>query len=118
MAARIAERWPWLPAVTTAAAVVACYGTVATVALLSLLGIGIVVHEGAWAGIISVFAVLASAALVLGYGRHGKPGPAVLGAVGAALIVWTMLASYDRIVEIAGFAALVVAAIWDRRARR
>ena len=112
------ERWPWLPGAAAVCAVVACYGTMGTVALLSLLGISIGIHEGVWAGAIVVFAVLASTALVLGYRRHGNAGPAILGFIGLVLIGWTMLASYDRAVEIAGFAALVTAAVWDWRARR
>ena len=82
------------------------------------MGIGISVNEGAWAGAISVFALIAALAIAYGYRRHRSVGPVGLAVVGAALVLWAMYGEYSRAVEVAGFAALVVAASWDWREKR
>lgn len=41
--------------------------------------------------------------------------PPQLAFAGAALIAWIMFGRYDRLVEFADFAALVVAVTWDWR---
>lgn len=112
------QGWDWLPGVATACSILACYGTLAILTLLSFMGIGIGLHEGAWAGAISAFAVVAALGIAHGWRRHGKAGPAGLAAIGAALILWTMFGEYGRATELAGFAALVAASIWDWRAKR
>ncbi|MDH3672668.1 MAG: hypothetical protein OES46_16175 [Gammaproteobacteria bacterium] len=61
------QRFGWLPGVATILAIAACYGTVLVITALSLLGITLVVHEGVWAGAISVFALLAVVGMALGY---------------------------------------------------
>ena len=75
-------------------------------------------HEGAWAGAISVFAVLAVVGMALRYRRHRALPPLVLAALGAALIVWVMFGVYHLAVELAGFALLVAATIWDWRVKQ
>ena len=110
--------WDWLPAIATAGSIIACYGTLAVLALLSLMGIGIAVNDGAWAGAISVFAVLAALAIAFGYRRHGQAVPVGLAVAGAALVLWAMYGDYSRTVEIAGFAALAAATLLDWRTKR
>jgi hypothetical protein len=68
--------------------------------------------------VISVLALLAGVGVLLGYRRHRALAPLILGLVGAALILWVMLGSYDRFIEAAGFAALLVAAVSDWRLRK
>jgi hypothetical protein len=41
-----------------------------------------------------------------------------LAVVGAAMVLWVMFGSFNRAIEIAGFAALVAATIWDWRAKK
>ncbi len=118
MAEKIAGRWEWLPGVATVCSIVACYGTLAVVGALSVMGVGIVLHEGAWAGVISVFAVIAAAGIAFGYRRHRAIGPLILAIAGAALVLWVMFGSFNRVLEIAGFAALVAATAWDWRVNK
>jgi hypothetical protein len=108
----------WLAGAGTVLAVLACYGTLAVVSGLSLLGVSLAVHEGAWAAAIGFFAVVALLGIVAGYRRHRVAGPLVIGAIGTALVLWAMAVSYDRGVEIAGFAGLIAAAVWDWRVKR
>lgn len=113
-----ARRSDWLAGFATLLAIVACYGTLILVSALSVLGITLAIHEGAWAGTVSLFALIAAGAVLLGYRRHRTLGPLILACVGAALILWVMFGRYDRIVELAGFAALVCAAAWNWYAMR
>jgi hypothetical protein len=55
MAEQTQTRWDWLPDVATVGSILACYGTLAILGLLSLMGVSIALHEGAWAGVISAF---------------------------------------------------------------
>lgn len=114
---RIADRWEWLPGAATVCSIVACYGTLAVVGVLSVMGVGIALHEGAWAGVISLFAVIAAAGIAFGYRHHRVVGPLVLAIFGVALVLWVMFGSFNRVLEIAGFAALVAATLWDWRAK-
>jgi len=108
----------WLAPGATVLAILACYGTLAIVAALSLMGIGLVVNEGLWAGAISVFALFALAGIILGWRVHRSVPPPLLGILGTGLVLWTMGISYNRPLEIAGFVCLAVAAMLDWQARR
>jgi rhodanese-related sulfurtransferase len=107
----------WLPGAATALAIFACYGTTLLIGLLSLLGISLAVDERAWAGAIGVFSLLTAIAITMSYRRQRVIGPAISAAVGLVLILWVMYGSYSRLVELLGFALLVVATLWDWRAR-
>ena len=98
--------------------VVACYGTLALVAVLSLAGVTVSVHEGAWAAVIVVLAWIAVLAMGVNVRRCGNFGPFLLADVGALLISWVMMVDYSRTMEIAGFALLIIGALWDRQLRR
>lgn len=108
----------WLPGAATALAVLSCYGTTVLIGLLSLLGISLAINERAWAGAISLFAVLSAIAIASSYRRHRVTGPLAFGAIGLALILWVMYGSYSRIIELAGFVLLVAATLWDWRVRK
>ena len=118
MGTQMKRGWDWLPIAATACSIIACYGTLAVLALLSLMGLGIALNEGAWAGVISAFAVLAALGIAYGYRRHGPVGPVGLAVVGAALVLWAMYGQYNRTVEFTGFAVLVFATFWDWRTKR
>jgi hypothetical protein len=49
-----AHRFDWLAGVTTLLAILACYGTIVLIGALSLLGMTLALHEGAWAGAVSL----------------------------------------------------------------
>lgn len=105
----------WLPGCATLLSIVACYGTLLIVSLLSIAGLSISVPTGPWAVTITVLAVVAALAIANNYRRHHSRPPLLLAAVGAGTIAWVMLGSYDRSLEIAGFALLIIATLWDRR---
>lgn len=112
------SRASWLAPVSTVLAIIACYGTLAAVGVLSLLGIGITVHEGIWVGAIVLFALLAFGGIVHGWRGHRAILPLLLGLVGTVLVPWAMTIAYSRAVEIAGFLCLAFGAVLDWRARR
>lgn len=108
----------WFAVVSLVAALLACYGTLALVGLLSVLGVSMVINAAAWAGAIVVFAGLTAVGIALGLRRHRRPAPVVLALSGFALIAWAMLGRYGRTSEITGFALLAAATAWDWRLRR
>ena len=97
--------------------IIACYGTLAFVSVLSFLGISINIHTGIWAGVITLFAWLAFAGVVGGFRRYRAVGPLIVAAIGAVLITWAMFVSFNRIIEIVGFSGLIFAAMWERYLR-
>jgi len=115
---QVSPRLQFWTDLTAAFAVAACYGTLAVVSVLSLLGIRLAVHPGAWASAIAGFAVLTVFLLALSYRRHRSPGPLLLAGAATALILWVMFGAFDRTLEITGLAALVGAVIWNRRLSR
>ena len=98
--------------------IVACYGTLALVAILSLAGVTMSVHEGAWAAVIVVLAWIAVLAMGVNIRSLRSFGPFVLSDIGALLVSWVMMVDYSRVLEVIGFALLIVAALWDRQLRR
>src|SRR3546814_19152725 len=87
----------WLAPIATVLSLVACYGTLAAVALLGLLSIRIVLDEALWGGSIVAFVLVAVVGLAFGARRHRMLWPLAIGAVGALAIVYTMTVSYDQI---------------------
>lgn len=107
-----------LAAVATALSLIACYGTLAAVAVLGALGVTIALNEAIWAGAIVLFAALAHVALLLRWRRHRQTSPIVLAGIGFLLIAFTMVISYERIIELAGFAFLCAGTFVDWRIGR
>lgn len=108
----------WLAAMAMAFSLIACYGTIAAIAVLGALGVTIVLNEAVWAGVIVLFAALACVALLLRWRRHRKNAPIVLAGIGFLQIAFTMIISYDRIIELAGFAFLCIGTFVDWRLGR
>lgn len=105
----------WLAPAATALSLVACYGTLAAVALLGVLGVTIALNETVWAGAIVLFAGLTFVALLIRRRRHHRLAPIVLAGIGVLLISFTMLISYARIVEFVGFVFLCAGTVLDWR---
>ncbi|WP_416137823.1 MerC family mercury resistance protein [Halomonas sp. HK25] len=101
-----------------ALALLSCYGTLALVALLPLLGIGLALDEGLWAGSIAGFVLLTLAALAAGIRRHADYWPTMLGAMGGGLVLYALFVDYLALVELAGFVLLGSGVAWDLRRRR
>ncbi len=112
------KKLSWLAGGGTLLAVLAFYGTTVVVGALSFLGVGLVIHEGAWAGTISLFAIVALAGIGLNTRRHRVIGPGVVSLIGTAMVLYVMAVSHDRIIEIIGFAGLISGAVWDWRIKK
>ncbi len=112
------ERRGLAGAVALGLAACACYGTLAALALLSVLGVTLVVNDAAVAGIVALLAALAAAVVGLGIRKHGSAMPILPAAVGAAFVVYAMLVRYDSRIEFAGFVLLAAAVAWDWRLRK
>ena len=117
----------WLAGAGTLLSLIACYGTLALVALLAAMGVTLSLNVHVWAAVIVAFALLALLGVTLGYRRHRKANPVRLAVVGTAMVTWamyggqairTLLGVPPTVVEIAGFAALIAAAYWDWRLQR
>jgi len=108
----------WLAPAATILSLVACYGTLAAVAVLALLGIQLRIHNALWAGAIVSFATIAVIGLALGARQHRALWPLAVGAIGAAGLAYVMTVSYDRFIEIGGFLLIGLAAVADWRKRR
>ncbi|MCK6454351.1 MAG: MerC family mercury resistance protein [Alphaproteobacteria bacterium] len=113
-----ARHTAWLPRAATVLAILSCYGTTALISILALLGISLAVDQGAWAVAIGFSTALAVLAIAASARHHRRYGPTAAGALGLALVLWVMFGSYAWTIELAGFALLVVAALWDRRLAR
>ncbi|MCL7940303.1 methyltransferase domain-containing protein [Halomonas sp. ATCH28] len=114
---RMLQRRGLLGVAALGLALLSCYGTLALVGLLALLGIGLALDDGAWALAIAAFVLLTLAALAAGLRRHKAPGPLLLAAVGGGLILHALFIDYRPLVELAGFLLLAIATLWDRRVR-
>lgn len=99
--------------VATALSLLTCYGTLAAVALLGVLGVTIALNQAVWAGAIIVFAGLTFMALLFRRRKHGRLAPAALSGIGVLLISFTMLISYAQIVELVGFFFLCAGTLLD-----
>lgn len=108
----------WLAPLATILSLLACYGTLVAIGLLGVLGVTIAVNETAWAGAIILFAGLTIVALLIRRRRHGRFTPIVLAGIGFLLLGFTMLISYERIVELAGFVLLCAGTVLDWRIER
>ena len=109
------EKLTWLPGVTAIFAFIACNCTFVIVAILSLLGVSIVINPHIQAAVISLFALLTLGFVFLGYRGHGIVSPLILSAIGALLILGTMYISFSKLIESFGLLALVVSSVWSWR---
>ncbi|MBA4741664.1 MAG: methyltransferase domain-containing protein [Azoarcus sp.] len=112
---RIGSRGLW-GAIAAGASLLACYGTLAIVALLSLFGIRLAIDEGLWAFAIAAPALLAAMATAANLHRHRDPWPLTLSVLANALIAYALFVDYHAAIEGAGFLALTAAIALDIRA--
>ena len=111
------KRYSWLPGLATVLSLLACYGTLAVLALLGALGVAIALDETLWAGAIVATAALAVGGLAVGATRNRHVWPLLIGGLGAAVIGYAMYVQYSRVTEVSGFILLSTAVFWDWRLR-
>lgn len=112
------KRFAWVGSVTALLAVMACYGALAAVALLSVIGISVEIDEGLLVRLISGLLILVLAGMGYSYRVHRHPGPLLLSVGSAALLLWVFYGSYSKPLELTGFMTLAVASVWDFRAKK
>lgn len=110
--ARVGQRGLW-GAVAAGVALASCYGVLAALALLSVLGTAVKLHPGAWAATVAGAATLATVATAWNLRRHRRPWPLLLCAAGAGAVVYVMFGTYHAGLEALGFAALTGAVALD-----
>ena len=99
-------------------ALLSCYGTLAVITLLSMLGITLAVQEDIWTGTIMFFVLLSACIVASGKKKHHIVGPLILAVFGVILIAYLMFITYNLVFEICGFVLLGIATLWDYRLRR
>lgn len=108
----------WLGSAASLLAVTICYGTLAAVSLLSLIGISVNIDEATLVKWITGLLILALSGMLYSWRSHRYPGPLILSLGAAALLLWVFYGHYSKPLELMGFALLVVASLWDFRAKR
>ena len=111
-------RLSWLGSVTSLLAVVACYGTVAAVALLSVIGVGVDLDEALLITIITGLLAVALLGMTYSFRLHRFSGPLLVSVAAAGLLAWVFYGTYSQVLEIVGFGGLIVASVWDIGAKR
>lgn len=91
------ERLSWLGSATSLLAVMTCYGTLAAVALLSLVGVSVDLSEGLLIKIITGLLVVALLGMTYSFRLHRSPGPLVLSVAAAGLLVWVFYGTYSHV---------------------
>ena len=99
-------------------AAITCYGTLALVAIMSAMGVSMVVNESIWAGSIIMFAVIACAVVALGMRKHRSAKPLILALAGTGILIYTMYVDYSTVTEMIGFTILAIATYLDFDLRR
>lgn len=112
------QRLSWLGSVTSLLAVATCYGTLAAVTLLSLIGVSVELDEATLVKLITGLLILALSGMVYSWRMHRYPGPLIVSLGAAGILLWVFYGSYSKPLELMGFALLVIAAIWDFRAKK
>lgn len=104
--------------VALALSVLACYGTLAATALLSLAGVTFVINPALWAGTIVALGALAAAAVAAGVRRHGGYAALGLAVAGVAMLTYVQFVAYRLDVELVAFGLLAAGVALDFLRRR
>lgn len=99
-------------------ALLSCYGTLAGLTLLSLMGYSMALDEGVWAAAIAAFALLTVGAVAVGLRRHRQVGAVVLAVAGVSVLLYALFIDYHLAVELTGFLLLAGGVAWDAWLRR
>ncbi|GKT12326.1 MAG: hypothetical protein ISEC1_P1304 [Thiomicrorhabdus sp.] len=99
-------------------AVVACYGTLASVALLSLVGISVEIDERLMINIVTLLLIIALSGMVYSWHLHRNILPLLLSLLAAIILFWVFYGRYTKELEILGFVLLIIASIVDFRSKK
>lgn len=111
---RLAQaKWRLAGVYSLTVSILACYGTLAALALLSAAGLSFAINETAWASVVVLGAGLAALTVLTSAWRYGGRIGAALAVVGAAIVGYTQLGHYNLWIELAGFGMLAAAVLLD-----
>jgi SAM-dependent methyltransferase len=96
----------------------ACYGTLAATAALSVAGITLAINPRAWSAAILAFAAMALTAIAAGVRKHGWYPPLGAALAGGAMLTYAHVVDFNYFLELSAFALLWFAVFLDLRARR
>lgn len=117
-ALRVLARRGFAGLVALGLSMLACFGTLAAIALLSLAGIAVAVSPVLWAGTIVVLAALAAIAVAASVRRHGTYAALGLAVAGVAVLAYVQFVDYSVPVELAAFGLLAAGVALDFLRRR
>ena len=99
-------------------AVASCYGALAAVSLFSLIGVSVDVDEAILVKLITGLLIVALLGMLYSWHSHRYPGPLLLSLGAAGLLFWVFYGNYSKSLELTGFVLLIIASVWDFRAKR
>jgi SAM-dependent methyltransferase len=106
-------RWRLAGAFALAVSLLACYGTLAALALLSAAGLSFAINETAWASVVVLGAGVAALTVLVSAWRYGGRLRAALALAGAGIVCYTQLVHYSLWIELIGFGVLAAAVVLD-----
>jgi arsenite methyltransferase len=101
--------------VALALSLLACYGTLAAVAVLSFFGVVLAPDDTLWRVAIVAPAVLVVLVLARGARRHARWQPVALALAGTTLLAVLVFWHMNRALELLAFAMLLAAVLAERR---
>jgi arsenite methyltransferase len=104
--------------VALALSMLACYGTLAATALLSLAGITLAINPSLWAGSIVILGAFAAASVAAGVRRHRSYAALGLSLTGLAALAYVQFVNYSGSLELMAFGLLAAGVALDFRYRR
>ena len=110
-----ATRSSQLAALGAVLAFIACNGLFILIAVLTALGITLVINPHVQAAAISLLALITLAMVFIAFRKNKIRGPLILSAIGALIVIGTMYIHYDKIIESVGLLALFASALWSWR---
>ncbi len=94
-------------------AVITCYGTLASVALLSFVGVSVAIDEALMVKLITFLLAIALLGMLYSWRLHKNFVPLLLSLLAAGMLIWVFYGSYSKLLEWMGFSLLIVASILD-----
>lgn len=110
---RSSGSWGFAPSEADLSDVLAAYA-----GILTALGLGFLLSERYLFGLTAVFLVISVGALAFRYRERRGPAPAILGLVGAALVLFGKFKFESTSAMYAGLCVLIASSLWNSWPRR
>ncbi|WP_335965510.1 MerC family mercury resistance protein [Galbibacter sp. PAP.153] len=107
-----------LGTVASLLALITCYGTIGSIALLSFIGISVQIDEKLMITIVTILLAIALLGMLYSFRLHKNIVPLLLALIAIAILVWVFYGAYSKALELSGFALLLVASVLDFRSKK